>query len=113
MASSQTAGSMRSGVGAAVEGLAGDPYLVADVGGAATPDAPMGLIGPGTGLGVSGLVRLGGRWEPLAGEGGHASLAPEDEQEATVLGLLRRRFGHVSAERVLSGPGLVNLHAAL
>lgn len=82
-------------------------------GGEADAEAPIGLIGPGTGLGVSGLVRIGARWVPLAGEGGHASLAPEDEKEAQVLELLRRKFGHVSAERVLSGPGLVNLFRAL
>ena len=82
-------------------------------GGEPEPGAAIGLIGPGTGLGVSGLVQVGGSWVPLAGEGGHASLAPEDDQEAAVLGLLRRRFGHVSAERVLSGPGLVNLFTAL
>jgi glucokinase len=82
-------------------------------GGEGDPAAPIGLIGPGTGLGMSGLVRVGGRWQPLAGEGGHASLAPEDEREAEVLAVLRRHFGHVSAERVLSGPGLVNLFAAL
>jgi glucokinase len=82
-------------------------------GGAGDAEAPIGLIGPGTGLGVSGLVRIGARWVPLAGEGGHASLAPEDEQEAMVLEQLRRKFGHVSAERVLSGPGLVNLFQAL
>lgn len=82
-------------------------------GGGAQPDAPIGLIGPGTGLGVSGLIRIGQSWHALAGEGGHASLAPEEEREALVLALLRRRFGHVSAERVLSGPGLVNLYGAL
>ena len=82
-------------------------------GGRADPDAPIGLIGPGTGLGVAGLLRVAGRWVPLPGEGGHASLAPEDAREAAVLALLRRRFGHVSAERVLSGPGLVNLYTAL
>jgi glucokinase len=82
-------------------------------GGAADAAAPIGLIGPGTGLGMSGLIPVGGRWLPLAGEGGHASLAPEDEREAEVLGILRRRLGHVSAERVLSGQGLVNLFSAL
>jgi glucokinase len=58
-------------------------------------------------------VRVGRRWQALAGEGGHVTLAPEDEEEAEVLRILRRRFGHVSAERVLSGPGLSNLFMAL
>ncbi len=74
------------------------------------PGAPLGLIGPGTGLGVSALVD--GRIA-LSGEGGHATLAAADAQEAAVIELLRQRFGHVSAERALSGPGLVNLYQAL
>lgn len=74
------------------------------------PRAPLALLGAGTGLGVSGLLpATDGRWLPLAGEGGHVTLAACDEAEAAVLHLLRARFGHVSAERVLSGPGLSNL----
>ncbi|MHB1666201.1 MAG: glucokinase [Thiomonas sp.] len=81
----------------------------------AVPGAPLGLLGAGTGLGVSGLVPTGaGRWVPLAGEGGHVSLAPFDEREVEVWRLARARYGgHVSAERVLSGPGLEFLHQAL
>jgi len=75
--------------------------------------AAIGVIGPGTGLGVGGLVRVGDMWHPIASEGGHVSLAPHDEVEAAVLAQLRERFGHVSNERVLSGPGLVNLACAL
>jgi glucokinase len=83
-------------------------------GGQAAPEAALALIGPGTGLGVSGLLCAGpDRWVPIAGEGGHATLAAADDQEAAVLALLRRRFGHVSAERALSGPGLVHLYQAL
>src|SRR5690606_24669578 len=48
-----------------------------------------------------------------SGEGGHATMAAADEEEAAVIGLIRDRFGHCSAERVLSGPGLLNLHWAL
>ena len=76
-------------------------------------DAPIALLGPGTGLGVSGLIHAGEHWLPLQGEGGHVSLAPGNEREAAVLKQLWRRFDHVSAERVLSGPGLVNLYTAL
>jgi glucokinase len=76
-------------------------------------DAAIGVIGPGTGLGVGGLMRVGDDWHPIASEGGHVSLAPRDEVDAAVWALLRRRFGHVSNERVLSGPGLVNLATAL
>jgi glucokinase len=73
----------------------------------------IGVIGPGTGLGVGGVVRIDDVWHPIASEGGHVSLAPQDEVDAAVWGELRRRFGHVSNERVLSGPGLVNLATAL
>jgi glucokinase len=76
--------------------------------------APRALLGPGTGLGVSGLVpSAAGGWSPLSGEGGHVTLAAADDEEAAVLAVLRRRFGHSSAERALSGPGLVNLFEAL
>jgi glucokinase len=81
--------------------------------GAPVEGAPIGVIGPGTGLGVGGLVRIGETWQPIASEGGHVSLAPRDEVDAAVWAQLHRRFGHVSNERVLSGPGLVNLATAL
>jgi glucokinase len=82
--------------------------------GLAVPHSPLALLGPGTGLGVSGLLpdRAGG-WSALSGEGGHVTLAAADDKEAALLAVLRRRFGHVSAERVLSGSGLVNLVQAL
>ncbi len=75
--------------------------------------APIALIGPGTGLGVSGLVPAVGHWVPLQGEGGHVTLSVMTERELAILAVLRREFSHVSAERVLSGPGLVNLYQAL
>jgi glucokinase len=84
------------------------------VGGVAnTLNTPIALLGAGTGLGVSGLICAGNDWLPLQGEGGHVSLAPGNAREAKVLQQLWQRFGHVSAERVLSGPGLVNLYTAL
>jgi glucokinase len=82
-------------------------------GGSAAPRAPIAVLGPGTGLGVSGLLWGGRDWIALAGEGGHATLPPVDDRESVVLERMRRRFGHVSAERVLSGPGLVNLYHTL
>ena len=82
--------------------------------GHAVAKAPRALLGAGTGLGVSGLLSSdSGRLVPVNGEGGHVTLAATNDREAEVLGWLRRRFGHVSAERALSGPGLVNLHDAL
>ena len=78
------------------------------------PDAPKGLIGPGTGLGVSSLVRSRqGDWVPIAGEGGHVSLSPTSEREADILRVLWQTHPHVSAERVISGMGLENLYRAI
>jgi glucokinase len=82
-------------------------------GGRETPNAPIALIGPGTGLGVSGLIPSGSQWVPLQGEGGHVTLAAMNEREIEVFKQLHGRFAHVSAERALSGPGLVNLYEAL
>jgi glucokinase len=82
---------------------------------AADPKGAIGLIGPGTGLGVSGLLRVDaiGRSVPLGGEGGHVSLAPGSAREDQVVAVLRDKFGHASAERALSGMGIVNLYEAL
>ena len=81
--------------------------------GQAVAGAPQALIGPGTGLGVSGLLPSPtGGCVAIAGEGGHVTLAAADDAEAAVLAWLRNRFGHASAERALSGPGLVNLYRA-
>jgi glucokinase len=77
-------------------------------------NAPKGLIGPGTGLGVSSLVRSRqGDWVPIAGEGGHVSLSPTSEREADILRVLWQTYPHVSAERVISGRGLENLYRAI
>lgn len=84
---------------------------------AAVPGRPIGLVGPGTGLGVSGIVRCNGHWMPLPGEGGHASFAPVTRQEIRILEALwdelGQQEGHVSAERLLSGMGLEAIHRAL
>ncbi len=83
-------------------------------GGTAARGAPMAVLGPGTGLGVSALIPTGtGRYVPLSGEGGHVSLAPGNEREISVLFQLMQTHGHVSAERILCGPGLEELYAAL
>lgn len=80
--------------------------------GVAQSGAPIAILGPGTGLGVSALVPSADGWIPLSTEGGHVTMAPADEDEDKVLHWLRGRYGHVSAERVLSGGGLVNLYDA-
>jgi glucokinase len=74
---------------------------------------PVGVVGPGTGLGVSGLIPLDGGWVPLVSEGGHASLAVSGPREIAVLEDLERLYGRVSAERVLSGPGIKALYQTL
>ncbi len=88
------------------------------IGGGATasvyvPKAMVGVLGPGTGLGVSAVLPIDGRWVALPGEGGHVSLAAATARETQVVEVMRRRFGHASAERALSGPGLVNLYSVL
>jgi len=78
--------------------------------------SPKAIIGAGTGLGVSGLLPVDAgldQWVAIAGEGGHATLAAHTETEYRVIELIRQRYGHVSAERVLSGQGLVDLYLAL
>ncbi|ABM38991.1 glucokinase [Polaromonas naphthalenivorans] len=84
-------------------------------GGQAAPDAAIGLIGAGTGLGVSGLLPLGhqNKWIPIAGEGGHVTLSAATALEFAAIQHLQKRYGHVSAERVISGAGLVDLYHAL
>jgi glucokinase len=82
-------------------------------GGAPVEGRPIGVLGPGSGLGVSGLIPAGSGWVPRAGEGGHVTMAAANERESAVLELMRRRFDHVSTERCLSGPGLVNLYNSL
>ena len=76
-------------------------------------DAPITVLGAGTGFGASCLARFRGRALPMATEGGHMGFAPESDAEVDVLRILAARFGHVSIERVLSGPGLENLKSAL
>ncbi|WP_300450983.1 glucokinase [Accumulibacter sp.] len=79
-------------------------------GGVAVPLAPKAVLGPGTGLGVSGVLFDRGHWLALTGEGGHCSLAPGNRRESEILALAWREFEHVSAERLLSGSGLPLLH---
>jgi glucokinase len=73
----------------------------------------MAVLGPGTGLGMAGIVHRGDRMTVIPTEGGHATLPGTTPREDAVIAKLRDRFGHASAERALSGPGLENLHAAI
>jgi glucokinase len=76
-------------------------------------EEPITVLGAGTGFGVSCLARYRHLAVPMATEGGHMGFAPQGDDEIAVLGALERRFGRISVERVLSGPGLENIHAAL
>lgn len=81
---------------------------------AGDPHAALAVLGPGTGFGVSGLARdVDGRQVALPSEGGHACFAPNDTVEDEILRILRRRYERVSIERLICGPGLLNMHRAL
>jgi glucokinase len=82
-------------------------------GGEARRGEPMAVLGPGTGLGVAGLIPALAQAVVIPGEGGHATLAATDQREEDIIRELRRRFGHVSAERALSGQGLENIYQAI
>jgi glucokinase len=81
--------------------------------GQAVKNSVIGLLGSGSGLGVSGLIPSGDGWTSLGSEGGHASFAPSDAREAAVLTYMWRQFDHVSFERLLSGPGLELTYMAI
>ncbi|QOY95548.1 glucokinase [Massilia sp. UMI-21] len=86
-------------------------------GGAPVADAPLGLLGAGTGLGVSGLIpsAAGAKagWTALRSEGGHVSFSPVNETEVAILQYAWREFEHVSSERLLSGAGVELIYRAL
>jgi glucokinase len=81
--------------------------------GKAEKGAPKVALGPGSGLGVACLVEHKGEFLVIPSEGGHASLAGNSDREDAVIKVLRRRFGHASAERAISGPGLENIFQAI
>jgi glucokinase len=78
--------------------------------GVENPGGNAAIIAAGTGLGEAGLYRDGDRWRPFATEGGHTDFSPGSELEIELLRVLMARYGHVSWERLVSGPGLVNIH---
>lgn len=85
----------------------------------AGPDVPLptsgviSIVGPGTGLGVGMVIRGDGRTQVIASEGGNMDFSPHDELDDRLMAALRRRYGHVSAERVVSGPGLRDIYAVI
>jgi glucokinase len=90
-----------------------EEHLIKFGGGEPVQGKPVAVYGAGTGLGVAHLVHVDKRWVSLPGEGGHVDFAPNSEEEGIILEELRAEIGHVSAERVLSGPGLVNFYRAI
>ena len=98
---------------ASVPSLTGDKVQVLRPG-QPDPDAISLVIGPGTGLGVGGYVPAGkDAWALISGEGGHIAFAPTTDREVRLWQQLRAKYGRVSAERVLNGAGLVNVHRFL
>ncbi|MEB0137204.1 glucokinase [Actimicrobium sp. CCC2.4] len=81
--------------------------------GTSRPGGVIGLVGAGTGLGVGGLIPTAGRWLALGSEGGHVTFSPADERELAVLQYCWKTWPHVSAERLVSGPGIVLIYQAL
>lgn len=84
-------------------------------GGTALAERPKAVLGPGTGLGVASLVPAGHDygWLAVSGEGGHVTLPAVTPDEDRLIADIRKRYGHCSAERLISGPGLALLHATL
>lgn len=94
------------------------PYLqdgdLAQIGsGRILTGAPAAILGPGSGLGVSALLSAPGGVVAIEGEGGHSTMPASNPREAAVLAQLHAKYDHVSAERLLSGPGLVDIYEAL
>ncbi|WP_213994867.1 glucokinase [Arsukibacterium sp.] len=81
--------------------------------GSARHSQPMAVLGAGTGLGVAHLINVDNKFIPLPGEGGHIDWAAQTEQEWFIQQVLSKDYGHVSPERLLSGPGLEAIYRAL
>jgi glucokinase len=85
----------------------------------AGPDIPLpdsgviSIVGPGTGLGVGLVIRSDGRYQVIASEGGNMDFSPHDDLDDRLMAALRRRYGHVSAERLVSGPALRDIYAVI
>lgn len=82
-------------------------------GGAADPDGAIALLGAGTGLGVSGLIRSAAGWYPLSGEGGHVTLGARNARELAIFSAFWEKYDHMSAERLLSGTGLEEFYQVI
>lgn len=92
-----------------------DSKYIVQVGGAQkpVPHGTIGVLGPGTGLGVAGLIWAGDRYIANAGEGPHVTMPAKTQREFDIFRTLKYKYRHVSAERVCSGKGLVNIYNAI
>lgn len=93
----------------AVQRLNADEQHVLNAGTMQT-HGPIAVVAPGTGLGEAFLIWRGDRYMACASEGGHASFAPTDDQQIALLRALVKQYGHVSVERVCSGPGIAHIY---
>ncbi len=91
----------------------GEKHLKKIGGGKAVKDQTIGIIGPGTGLGVAALFWDGSRYRVNPCEGGHVTMPPKNQRQLDLFNILRKKYDHISAERVCSGNGLVNLYNAI
>lgn len=90
-----------------------DAYLTPIGGGRRDPDASRIVLGPGTGLGVAGLVHSRGTWIPVPGEGGHVDMGPRTPRDHAIFPHIEPIEGRISGEQMLCGRGLVNLYRAI
>ena len=93
-----------------------DDYMLVglpDKGPLAEDNFTVGILGPGTGLGAVGLKVIAGNSIPIAGEAGHIGFAPASQVQIEILSALREHYDRVSAERLVCGPGIENIHWAL
>ncbi|CUI05214.1 glucokinase [Massilia sp. P8910] len=93
-------------------GLSGDDLMQVG-GGTPATNAVIGVVGPGTGLGVSGMIPTVDGFVTLGSEGGHVNFAPADEREFAILQYAWKEWSHVSNERLISGPGMELIYRAL
>jgi glucokinase len=91
----------------------GEDQMVKIGSGAAEEDASRVILGPGTGLGVAGLIHACHRWIPVPGEGGHMDIGPRTERDFEVFPHLDKIEGRISGEQLLCGRGLVNIYRAI
>lgn len=91
----------------------GPEHLEKIGGGAPQPEDARVVLGPGTGLGVAGLINFRGRWLPVPGEGGHMDIGPRTKRDFEVFPHIEPIEGRISGEQLLSGRGLVNIYRAI